>query len=120
MPLARTAGRTTTGNRGKCRTRSEPRPRRTPAAAQLSLHPGAGSARYQGTPFARGRVRRDFFWGDGDGADALERKAQPLEELANLGGLAADAGKGLDPLSSLGDGAGRLPGELLTDTLGVG
>src|SRR3954447_1691670 len=121
MPPARTAGRTTTGSTGRCRTRSGPRPRRTRAAGPPSLPPAAGSARHQGTPSARGRAPQDFFWGgDGDGPDALELQAQPLEELADLAGLAADAGEGLDPLTGLGDGPGRLPGELVADTLGVG
>src|SRR4051812_26601040 len=60
------------------------------------------------------------FWGDGDGADAPPSQTQALEELANLSGLAADAGQALDAFAGLGRAAHGLVGERLFDGLGVG
>src|SRR6266851_1772561 len=120
MLPARTVERTTTGNTGKSRTRSAPRPRRTRVCCLLGPLPNAASIGCPRTRSARGRVRREFFWGHRNGADTLPLQAHPFEELPHLRRLTADARQSLDALAGFVHRASGLAGELLADKITMG
>src|SRR5262249_12015596 len=94
-----------------------PRPRRTHACCLPAPLPAGASTWCPRSPAALGCARREFFWGNGNGADAQPLQAQSFEELAHLGRLATDARQSLDAFTSLIHGASGLAGELLTDKI---